>query len=64
MQNTKNLITEKELNLLKDGAVLLNLGRGGIIDEVALARKIDNSSIFVGLDVTSNEPPFLKIHPS
>ncbi len=38
-QNTKNLITEKELNLLKDGAILLNLGRGGIIDEVALAWK-------------------------
>lgn len=55
-KNTKNLIGEDELNLLKERAVLLNLGRGGIVDEVALAKKIDSSSILVGLDVTSSEP--------
>jgi len=55
-QNTKNLISEDELNLLKNRAVLLNLGRGGIIDEDALAKKIDSSDILVGLDVTSKEP--------
>ncbi len=55
-KNTQNLISEDELNLLKSGAVLLNLGRGGIIDEVALAKKIDSSDILVGLDVTSSEP--------
>ena len=55
-KNTQNLISENELNLLKKRAVLLNLGRGGIIDEVALAKKIDSSDILVGLDVTSSEP--------
>jgi len=55
-ENTKNLISKNELNLLKDGAVLLNLGRGGIIDEDALAKAIDEKNLLVGLDVVSSEP--------
>ncbi len=55
-EKTKNLIGKEELELLKEDAILLNLGRGGIIDEVALAKKIDSSLIKVGLDVTSKEP--------
>ncbi len=55
-ENTKNLIGKNELNLLKDRAILLNLGRGGIVDESELASKIDSSNILVGLDVTSSEP--------
>jgi glycerate dehydrogenase len=54
---TLNLITQKELKLLKDGAVLLNLGRGGIINESDLADIIDSDKdILVGLDVLSAEP--------
>jgi glycerate dehydrogenase len=55
-ENTKNLISKKELNLLKDGAVVLNLGRGGIIDEDELAKAIDSKNLLVGLDVVSQEP--------
>ena len=54
--NTQNLIGKNELKLLKKGAVLLNLGRGGIVDEAALANAIDNQDILVGLDVVSKEP--------
>ena len=53
---TKNLISKEELDLLQPGSVLLNLGRGGIIDENALAKAIDEKEIYVGLDVTSTEP--------
>ncbi len=53
---TKNLIGYKELELLKDGAVLLNLGRGGIINEEDLAKILEFKNIFVGLDVTQTEP--------
>lgn len=65
-ENTKNLIGKDELELLKDNAVLLNLGRGGIIDEEALAKAIDKKNILVGLDVTKKEPieennPLLKV---
>jgi glycerate dehydrogenase len=54
--NTKNLISQSELLQLKEGAVLLNLGRGGIVDEAALARIIDVKNIKVGLDVLEVEP--------
>lgn len=50
------LISEKELIMMKDNAYLLNLGRGGIIDEVALAKAIDSKNIRVGLDVVEVEP--------
>ena len=55
-ESTKNLLDEKNLTFIKSGAVLLNLGRGGIIDERALAKVIDENNIFVGLDVTAVEP--------
>jgi glycerate dehydrogenase len=54
--NTKNLISQSELLQLKEGAVLLNLGRGGIVDEAALARIIDVKNINGGLDVLEVEP--------
>jgi glycerate dehydrogenase len=53
---TKNLIGHSEFLMLKDGAVLLNLGRGGIVTESALAAIIDVKEIYVGLDVLENEP--------
>lgn len=55
-ENTQNLISKDELSLLKDGAIILNLGRGGIIDEEALAKEIDSREIYAGLDVVSKEP--------
>jgi len=55
-ENTLNLIDKKELSLLKKGAVLINVGRGGIVNEEALADAIENSDILVGLDVISKEP--------
>lgn len=53
---TRNLISHSELLQMKDGAVLLNLGRGGIVDEDALSVIIDVKPIYVGLDVLSSEP--------
>ncbi len=67
--STENLISHSELLQMKDGAVLLNLGRGGIVDEDALSVIIDVKPILVGLDVLKNEPmktphPLLAIkHP-
>lgn len=68
-RSTENLISHSELLQMKDGAVLLNLGRGGIVDEDALSVIIDVKPIFVGLDVLSKEPmktphPLLRVkHP-
>ncbi|MDD5717356.1 MAG: D-2-hydroxyacid dehydrogenase [Sulfuricurvum sp.] len=55
-RSTENLISHSELLQMKDGAVLLNLGRGGIVDEDALSVIIDVKPIYVGLDVLVKEP--------
>lgn len=55
--STLNLLNKANLNTLKDGAILINVGRGGIINEVDLAKQIDsNKVLFCGLDVISKEP--------
>ncbi len=56
-ENTDGLIDKKKLDLLKEGSIILNLGRGGIIDEEALANTLNNKEIYAGLDVLTNEPP-------
>lgn len=53
---TLNLLDKNTLSLLKNDAILLNLGRGGIINESDLATIIDNKNIYVGLDVLIQEP--------
>ena len=65
-ENTKNLLTYKNMKNMKDGAILLNLGRGGIINENDLAKLIDEKEIYYGIDVVSKEPieesnPLLKV---
>ncbi|TKX30261.1 D-2-hydroxyacid dehydrogenase [Campylobacter sp. MIT 12-5580] len=65
-EKTKKLISQKELELMKDGAILINVGRGGIVDEEALALVLDKKDIRVALDVLEHEPmrenhPLLKI---
>jgi len=55
---TNGLIGEEELGWMKDSGVLLNLGRGGIVDEAALADALKLGRIGgAGLDVLAPEPP-------
>lgn len=69
-ERTMGLIGAGELALMKPGAYLINMGRGGIVDEAALAEAVDNGVIAgAALDVFLSEPlpldsPFLKMqHP-
>jgi glycerate dehydrogenase len=55
-ENTKNLLDYKELDMCKDKAIVLNLGRGGIINEEAVAKIVDKKDIYIGLDVFEKEP--------
>lgn len=56
-ERTAGLISEKELNLMKSSAFILNLGRGGIIVENDLAKVIDEGKIAgAALDVFEKEP--------
>ncbi|HQA08305.1 MAG TPA: D-2-hydroxyacid dehydrogenase [Syntrophomonadaceae bacterium] len=67
-QNTLNLITYENIKLMKPHAIILNLGRGGIINEKDLARALNENLIGgAGLDVLESEPinrdnPLLKIN--
>ncbi|MGG7074451.1 D-2-hydroxyacid dehydrogenase [Campylobacter sp. 9BO] len=61
-EKTKNLIGEHELNLMKNGAILMNFGRGGIVDETYLAKAIDEKNLRACLDVLEIEP-MIKNHP-
>jgi len=65
-EKTNNLLDYEKLATCKDKAVILNLGRGGIIDESAVAQLVDEKEIYFGLDVFTKEPldvnsPLLKV---
>ena len=53
---TYELINENNLSYIKENAILLNLGRGGIVDETDLAFELDRRQIYAGLDVLETEP--------
>jgi len=55
-EKTQNLLGYEQLLTCKEGATILNLGRGGIIDEDAVARIIDEKNLSFGLDVLTKEP--------
>ncbi len=54
--DTYNLINKNNLPYMKDDAILLNLGRGGIINETDLAFELDRRTLYAGLDVLEQEP--------
>ena len=53
---SKHLINAARLAKMKDGAVLVNVGRGAIVDTDALIAELNSGRIFAGLDVTDPEP--------
>ena len=56
-QENGYVIDETELNLMKKNAGIINASRGGIINEVALLKALDDEKIlFAGLDVFEEEP--------
>jgi len=57
MNETKNLINEGNIKLIKKDAVIINTSRGGIINEKALTDVLKNNEIAGAcLDVFENEP--------
>ncbi len=67
-ERTKGLLTYDKMKLMRPCAILLNLGRGGIVDEHDLARALNENILGgVGLDVHEHEPihadnPLLKLY--
>jgi glyoxylate reductase len=58
---THHLISEKQLKMMKETAVLINSSRGPVVDEKALVKALKEKWIFgAGLDVYENEPEISK----
>lgn len=55
---TRGLIGREELAQMKPHAILINCGRGGLVDEAALAEALQTGRLAgAGVDVLSTEPP-------
>ena len=60
---TRGLIGERELAMMKDGAILVNMARGAVTDEAAVAAAVVSGKLGgLGCDVYSTEP-FPATHP-
>ena len=56
-EQTRGMIGEKELGMMKDGVMLVNVARGAVLDENAVANAVEQGKIgFFGCDVYSTEP--------
>ena len=57
-ENTKHMINASTLSLMKPGAILINTGRGPLVDEQAVADALNEGRLGAfGADVLSTEPP-------
>lgn len=57
-ENTTNLITTKEIDMMKKNMILINMSRGGIVNEDDLLQALKNNRIQAAAsDVLSHEPP-------
>lgn len=57
-EQTRNMIAETELRAMKAGALLINVGRGGLVDEPALVAALKYGQLGgAGVDVLTQEPP-------
>jgi D-3-phosphoglycerate dehydrogenase len=55
---TKNMITAKEIALMKDNIIFVNCARGGIVNETDLYNALKSGKVFAaGVDVFEEEPP-------
>lgn len=57
-KSTYHMINKERINMMKDGVIIINCARGGIIDETALYEGLVSGKIAAcALDVFEHEPP-------
>ncbi len=57
-ESTRHLMNERTLGMMKQGAILLNTGRGPLVDEQAVAHALESGHLGAyAADVMTNEPP-------
>jgi D-3-phosphoglycerate dehydrogenase len=55
-EETRGMVSAKLLNLLNPESILINVGRGDVVDEVAMVELLKDRRFRAGLDVFSKEP--------
>lgn len=59
-EETKGLIGERELAIIKKGAYLINTARGGVVDEEALLKALESDRLAgAAIDVFQHQPPLV-----
>lgn len=62
-EKTRHLLNRERLAILQDGAVVINIARGSLIDLPALTREVKNGRLRCALDVSDPEEPLPVSHP-
>ncbi len=56
--STKHMISDEAFGKMKDGAIIINASRGGVVDEEALLRSLESGKVrSAAIDVFEKEPP-------
>jgi D-3-phosphoglycerate dehydrogenase len=57
-QSTKHMISDEAFGKMKDGVIIINASRGGVVDEQALLKALESGKVrSAGIDVYEKEPP-------
>lgn len=62
-KETKHFLGKEELDLMKEGAVLINCARGAVVDNDYLAKLLNEDKLRAGIDVFDMEPPLPEDYP-
>ncbi|MDD7305490.1 MAG: NAD(P)-dependent oxidoreductase [Peptoniphilaceae bacterium] len=62
-KQTKGFIDKEKLDMMKEGAILINCARGPIVDNAYLAELLNQDKIRAGIDVFDMEPPIPEDYP-
>lgn len=62
-KETKRFLGKAELDLMKEGAVLINCARGAVVDNDYLAKLLNEDKLRAGIDVFDMEPPLPEDYP-
>jgi len=58
LPDTRHILDRRRIGLMKRSAVVINVSRGGLLDEEALAEAVNDGRLFgAGIDVFDHEPP-------